>query len=105
MSSRYIPIPVRPVADSGRQKLAEVTDPYEATAVAIPTPGHDGLAAMGRAFVEEFALMGWSRDRIRRMFRIPRYVAAHAVYTARGPAFVEELLDAVLGAQNKGEEG
>ncbi len=78
-------------------KGAEPTDPFVATAVSLPTPGHDGMALMARAFVEEFALMGWSRERIERMFRMPRYVAANAVWRARGPAFVSALIDDVLG--------
>jgi hypothetical protein len=87
-----------PLVDvSGRNKQAESTDPYIATAVAMPTPGYDGLAAMGRAFVEEFALMGWSRDRIARMFEVPRFAAAHAVLQARGAEFVEQLISEVMG--------
>jgi len=94
---RKVPLPVSVVAASGKSKIAEPTDPYEAVFVTLDTPDHDGLTEMARVFVEEFALMGWSRDRIGRMFRIPRYVAAHAVYRARGPQFVDRLLDEVLG--------
>ncbi len=97
MSTRPFPLPLRPVTDTGRVKVSEATDPYEAIAVAVPTPGHDGMAAMARVFVEEFAMLGWPRERIARMFRIPRYVGPHAVYRSRGPQFVETLLDEVLG--------
>jgi len=89
---------------SGRDKIAEPTDPYEATAVGLHTPGHDGMAAMARTFIEEFAMAGWSRERISRMFRIPRYVAPHAVYLQRGPEFVEELITSVLGPAPHREE-
>ena len=95
--------PTRFVADiplvdvSGANKAAEPTDPYIATVVALPTPGYDGLAAMGRAFVEEFAVMGWPRERIAKMFTYPRFAAAHAVYQQRGPEFIEQLLSEVLG--------
>jgi hypothetical protein len=100
MSERRLrPIPIDIIADSGSLKSAEPTDPYVATAVAVPTPGYDGLAAMARAFIEEFALMGWSRDRLERMFRVPRYVAAHRVYLERGPDFVSALIDDVLGPE------
>jgi hypothetical protein len=88
---------------TGREKVAEATDPYIATAVALDTPGHDGAAAMTRTFIEEFARLGWSRERIQRMFRIPRYVAAHAVYRARGPEFVAAMIEDVLGPAT-GEE-
>jgi hypothetical protein len=90
-------IPIELVDGHGARKAAEGSDPYIATAVAIDTPGHDGMAAMGRTFVEEFAMMGWSRDHIARMFARPQFVAAHAVYRARGAAFVEGLISEVLG--------
>ena len=92
---RRIPLDIR--IESGSMKATEPTDPFVGTAVGLSTPGHDGLAAMGRAFVEEFALMGWSRERLERMFRTPRYVAAHAVYQQRGPEFVRSLINDVLG--------
>ncbi len=97
--TRPFPLPLHPVADSGRAKVAEPTDPYEAVAVGVSTPGYDGAAAMARVFVEEFARLGWDRARIARMFRVPRYVGPHAVYRARGAAFVAALLDDVLGPE------
>jgi hypothetical protein len=94
-----------PLVDvSGRNKQAESTDPFIATAVALRTPGYDGIAAMGRAFVEEFAVMGWPRERIARMFTFPRFAAAYAVYEARGPEFVEQLITEVLGPPTAGTE-
>lgn len=92
-------IPLVPAGQAGgREKMAEPTDPLMPTAVSLPTPGYDGLAAMGRAFVEEFALMGWPRERIARMFTVQNFAAAHAVYRARGADFVDELITEVLGA-------
>ena len=95
MSDSWVPVEI--IGVSGASKEAEPTDPYLATAVGLPTPGYDGIAAMGRAFVEEFALMGWSRQRLERMFRMPRYVAAHTVYRQHGPAYVTALINDVLG--------
>ncbi len=94
MSDNWVPIEI---TSTGAAKQAEATDPYVATAVGMTTPGYDGLEAMGRAFVAEFALMGWSRERLERMFRMPRYVAAHTVYLQRGPAYVAALIEDVLG--------
>ena len=92
-------IPLTPLGQAaGQRKMAEPTDPFMATAVSLDTPGYDGVAAMGRTFVEEFALMGWSRERIARMFTVPKFVAAHHVYRTRGPEFVEALISEVLGA-------
>jgi len=85
-------------------KHAEAEDPFEATAMFIENPpGYDGIAAMARAFVEEYAMMGWPRDRIMRLFREPRYAGAHAVYHQRGEAFITSLLDDVL-CTGAGEE-
>ncbi len=98
MTNRPFPLPIRPVSEHGRDKVAEPTDPYEATMVGWSTPGYDGMAAMARTFVEEFAMLGWSRDRISRMFRIPRYVGPFAVFASHGPEFVESLIDDVFGS-------
>ena len=85
-------------------KAAEAADPFEAVAVRIPTPaGYDGMREMARCFVEEYALMGWPRERIMRLFEQPRYTAAHAVYEERGAAFVQELIDDVLGPGHEEE--
>jgi hypothetical protein len=78
-------------------KGAEAEDPFEATAVFVDDPpGYDGVAAMARAFIEEYAMMGWSRERILRLFQDPRYAGTHAVYHQRGEAFIHSLLDDVL---------
>ena len=102
MSWQPLPLPTRATISSGRLKAAEATDPYVASAVELTTPGHDGTAAMARTFVEEFARIGWSRDRIGRMFRQPRYAAAHSVYQMRGPDFVAKVIDDVLGPESPG---
>jgi hypothetical protein len=97
MSWQPLPIPKKTIISSGHLKAAEATDPYVASAVELSTPGHDGTAAMARTFVEEFARIGWSRDRITTMFRKPRYVATYHVYQTRGPDFVAKIIDEVLG--------
>jgi hypothetical protein len=85
-------------------KAAEASDPFEAHAVMVDCPpGYDGMGEMARAFVEEFAMLGWSRERILRLFLNPRYAGTHAVYHERGEAYVERLLDEVLGAAVAGE--
>ena len=104
MTWQPLPEPSTIASTSGRDKVAEATDPYIATAVALSTPGHDGAAEMTRTFIVEFARMGWPRHKIERMFRIPRYVAAHAVYLARGPEFVAAMIEDVLGPE-PAEEG
>ena len=97
MSWQALPMPTKAIIPSGHLKAAEATDPYIASAIEFSTPDHDGTAAMARTFVEEFARIGWSRDRITTMFRKPRYVAAYHVYQTRGPDFVAKIVDQVLG--------
>ena len=78
---------------------AKEDDPFEAMAVFVDGPVvYDGVAAMARAFIEEYAMMGWDRDRIMRLFLNPRFAGTHAVYHQRGEAFIQGLLDDVLAA-------
>jgi len=85
------------VSSAGSDKVAEPTDPYVATAVSFATPGYDGMAAMARAFVEEFALMGWPAEHILRLFATPSFAGAHVVYRERGADYVHALIDDVFG--------
>ncbi len=81
---------------SGLQKAVEPSDPMQPTAVSLSTPGYDGMAAMARTFVEEFALMGRSREQIARMFKQPTFVAAYSVYSVRGAEFIDGLIREVF---------
>ncbi len=79
-------------------KPAKPEDPLELVGVAIPVPeGYDVLGEMARCFVEEFALMGWSADRILRMFKSPSFQGPYRIYQARGEEFVQELIGRVCG--------
>ncbi|MDP2662422.1 MAG: hypothetical protein Q8R28_17015 [Dehalococcoidia bacterium] len=78
-------------------KEFESDDPWEIVGVVVPTaPGEDATGEMARALVEEFALMGYSPERLLRLFETPFYAGAHAIYRARGEAFVRQTIDAVL---------
>lgn len=102
MSDGFVPLEF--VARSGRAKILEPTDPMEPVAVVLATPGFDGVTAMGRIFVEEFAMMGWTRDRIARMFATPRYSGAHAVWRALGPDVIDGFIDDVFCPRGTPEE-
>ncbi len=102
-SPEWVPIDI--VGTNGANKQLEPTDPYVATAVGIATPDYDGLEAMAKTFIQEFALLGWSRQRLERMFRMPRYVAAHTVYLKYGPEAVAGLIDEVLGPEAEPADG
>jgi len=90
-------VPLELVGRSGSAKQAEATDPFVPTAVSLATPGHDGVKAMGRTYVEEFAMLGWPRERVARMFTVRRYAAAAAVMQALGEDGVEALITEVFG--------
>jgi len=78
-------------------KEFESDDPWEIVGVVVPTaPGEDATGEMARALVEEFALMGYSPERLLRLFETPFYAGAHAIYRARGEAFVRQTIDKVL---------
>ena len=78
-------------------KEFEIEDPFEPVAVALSTPGFDGVEAMARCFVEEFAMMGWPPERIYRLFTVPDFAASYAFYADRGSAAVRHIIASVLG--------
>lgn len=73
-------------------------DPMEMVAVALPAiPGEDAVVEMARVFVEEFALMGYTPERIMRLFKSPVYAGMYMVYHDRGDEFVRQLIQQVTG--------
>lgn len=60
-----------------------------------PVPGHDSTAQMAACMIEEYALMGFARDRLLDMFKNPHYQALYTVYRTRGEEFVNSLMDTV----------
>jgi hypothetical protein len=50
---------------------------------------------MAWCFVEEFARMGWSGDRILRLFRSPSYRGPHRILCLKGEEFVRGLIESV----------
>lgn len=86
-------------------KAFERDDPFAMVGVFLPVePDQDAAAEMARVFIEEFALMGFSAERILRLFKSPFYASAHLLYQQRGEAFVRESIDQVLRPAG-GEEG
>ncbi len=77
-------------------KQAEPEDPMELVGVGLDTaPDEQALEEMARCFVEEYARMGWSGERILRMFRSPLYRGPHRILHVKGENFVRGLVDAV----------
>jgi hypothetical protein len=78
-------------------KHFEPEDPFQPVAVQLETPGYDGLEAMARCFVEEYALLGWPPEKVFRLFTIPEFAGSHSVLLQRGPEFVRSLIESVYG--------
>lgn len=87
-------------------KSLEPDDPFEFTAV--PYPVTDEVEAdreMARCFIEEFALMGWSADRVRRLFGSEFFVGTHGIIERRGQLFVDELVAETFGGMTGDRPG
>lgn len=83
-------------------KQFEQDDPYSLIGHGFPMPeGYDGAGEMARCFVGEYAMMGFSRYRILRLFRSPVYQGPHGVYQLRGEAYVLGLIEEVFGPEEQ----
>jgi hypothetical protein len=79
------------------EKDLEADDPYELVAQRYPAePGTDPDELMARCFIEEYALMGFPREKILALFRSSRFAATNAVLESRGEQFVNRLLAGVF---------
>jgi hypothetical protein len=75
----------------------EPNDPFQPVAVSLATPGYDGMEAMARCFVEEYALMGWPPERIFKLFTVPQFAGSYAVLQERGPDYIQKIIASVMG--------
>ena len=78
-------------------KELEPDDPFQPLAVALSTPGYDGVDAMARCCVEEFALMGWPPARVCKLFTVPDFAGCYAIYQSRGAGYVRQIIASVFG--------
>lgn len=84
----------------------EPDDPMTFTAVAYPVEDREEAdREMARCFIEEYALMGWSPERIRGLFRSGAFAGTHAILERRGEPFVEALLAQTFGDPSPAPEG
>ncbi len=89
-------------------KRLEPEDPMALVGVAIERgPDDEALTEMARCFVEEFARMGWSGERILRLFRNPFYRGPHQILRRKGEEFVRSLIEIVeqTRAQVRSQDG
>ena len=77
-------------------KRLEPEDPMALVGVGFDRrPDEEALTEMARCFVEEYARMGWSGERILRVFRNPFYRGPNQILRLKGEDFVRGLTNAV----------
>ena len=75
-------------------KKLEPEDPMALVGVGFDRrPDEEALTEMARCFVEEYARMGWSGERIVRLFRNPFYRGPHQILRRKGEDFVRSLIE------------
>ena len=77
-------------------KRLEPEDPMALVGVGLEQgPDDEALAEMAWCFVEEYARIGWSGERILRLFRNPFYRGPHQILRMKGEDFVRSLIETV----------
>ncbi len=88
---------------TGADKPFELDDPLSFIPVTYPVEASDQADRdQARCLVEEYALIGWSADRIRELFHAPHYAATYGIFRRRGSDFVDEVIGGVLGRGDGG---
>ncbi len=87
-------------------KPLEPEDPMALVGVVLERGPDDGaLTEMACCFVEEYARMGWSGERIMRLFRNPFYRGPHQILRMKGEDFVRGLIETVEGKRSEVRSG
>ncbi len=89
-------------------KRLEPEGPMALVGVVLERGPDDGaLTEMAWCFVEEYARMGWSGERILRLFRNPFYRGPHQILRRKGADFVRGLIEIVeqARAQVRSQDG
>ncbi len=83
-------------------KRLEPEDPMALVGVRLQQgPNDQALVEMARCFVEEYARMGWSGERIMRLFRNPFYRGPHQILRVKGEEFVRGLIETFEGIRSQ----
>lgn len=78
------------------------TDPMTLHGVGVETDDENAMVEMAQCFIEEFARMGFSADRLLRMFTHPGYAGPHLAYRHLGEERIRGLIHDELDLRNVG---
>ena len=73
------------------KKEAEQDDPMELMGMIAPGDS-DSDERQAEATIQEFVLMGFTDEGLLGLFRDPHYQATHRIWTAKGEAYVLEMI-------------
>ena len=77
-------------------KPLEPEDPMALVGVGLDRPPDDhALTEMAWCFAEEYVRMGWSGDRILRLFRNPFYRGPNQILRSKGEQFVQDIIQTI----------
>ncbi len=71
------------------------TDPMTLHGVVVETDDPTAMREMAACFIDEYLRMGYTRDRVQSMFRIPQYVGPYMAYESLGEEAIAELIDEI----------
>lgn len=69
------------------------SDPMTLQGIAIETDDPNVQREMAECYIEEYLRMGYDRDRVLAIFRMPQYVGPAMAYEALGREVIERMLD------------
>ena len=71
----------------------DMTDPLTLHGVAFETTDDAAVRSMAECFVEEYARLGFGRERILQMFRVVGYAGPAMALRVLGAAAIEEIVE------------
>ena len=71
------------------------TDPMTLQGVVVETDDPLAMQEMASCFIDEYLRMGFAKDRVLSLFRIPRYVGPYMAYETLGEEAIGELVDEI----------
>ncbi len=76
-------------------KDPDPTDPMTLHGVVVQTDDPSAMREMAVCFIEEYTRIGYDRNRIASMFKVPRYAGPYMAYRALGDETIATLIDEI----------